>query len=1140
MRSTESSKYIKLVLLVWFLLAQNVICQRQIFTFKQLAGKDGLSNSNVNSVIQDSIGFMWFGTSEGLNRFDGSEIKVYRNAPKDSLSLCNNNVESVYEDSNGRLWICTTNGLSLFNRHQNNFTSFQSDPNNNHSLSNNYVRQVLEDDGLLWVATLGGGINLLNLKTHNFKHYRHNPDNRNSISHDWVWVMFKDSRNDLWFGTMGEGLNRLDRSTGTFERYQFSEGDAALNIIRCIYEVSESEFLLGTNGGLVRFNITNGAFHVYEPDTDNPNSISGGHVRDIFKDSSGKLWVASQYGLNIYNEAEDRFIRISDNFTSKNSLSSEEVWDIGEDNQGTLWFATFNGGVNYTNLNQNQLKYWNYDPYDPNGLSDRSVLAFEENADGTLWIGYDRGGFSLFDRERGTLKTYKNDQDDTNSLSSNNVLSLELDGNGQLWSGTWGGGLNKLNQQGQITRYVAPGYYYKQWHIWDILEDSKERIWMASFTDVNRLDVKSNIFKAYQKKIGNLDSISYNSAYHIYECSDSSIWVGTTSGLNSYNEKSDDFTFYPYRTMDGIKLNSYTVYMVVEDDFDRIWIATSEHGLNRLNKDSGNFMACTTKEGLSSNAIYTVQNDQKGNLWLSTSMGLSKVSFNKEGEIQSILNLDTSFKIGNSNFNVGASFESSTGELFFGCNNGFIYFNPDSIQSNNHKPKVVFTGFQIFNEEVQVSSSKLGKATLKQDITQTDYIELHHNQSIFTIKYAALSYISSDKNTYAYMLEGLEEDWNYVNNKRYATYTNLDPGEYIFKVKAANNEGVWSEKEARMTIVIIPPYWKTWWFRLVFILLIVSLVYLLFKLRLKYLQDHKALLVRKVKERTGELNVLNSRLESQFGEIKDQKEELEKHKYHLEELVSERTSELEKAKFKAEESDRLKTSFLSNMSHEIRTPLNSIVGFSTLLRTPDLSINERDDFVQIINSSSETLLQLVDDILDLSLIESNQLKVNIQKVDINKELNLIYQTLKTNMESEKIKFYFENNVEKENLIILSDIHRIKQILVNFINNAFKYTSEGYVKFNVAKEGSYLIFSVIDTGIGIAQENLDIIFERFRKIEEDNTKLYRGTGLGLAICKYISDMLGGSIGVESTFGEGSVFYFSLPISKILTPSASDYY
>ncbi len=476
-------------------------------------------------------------------------------------------------------------------------------------------------------------------------------------------------------------------------------------------------------------------------------------------------------------------------------------------------------------------------------------------------------------------------------------------------------------------------------------------------------------------------------------------------------------------------------------------------------------------------------------------------------------------------FNRWSFFKSNTGEMYFGGINGFNVFHPDSIKDNSSIPPVQITEFLLFNKPVIIGAKD---SPLKKHISQTDTLILNYDQSLFTFRFVALNYIYGEKSQYAYMMEGFDKDWNYIGTERRATYTNLDPGEYIFRVKASNNDGIWNETGASIHIVILPPWWNNILFKIALGVFLLAGSISFYRIRLNKLKKEQQVLERKIKERTVELSDANAQLEERKEEITLQNEELSRHRNHLEQLVQERTIELEAARIKAEESDRLKSAFLANMSHEIRTPMNAIVGFSTLISEEDITTSERIEYADIIKDNSDTLLVLINDIIEISLIEANQLRMT--KSNFNASAILLqlenYFSLKNN---KGIDLNYVNKKDDTKLVLNNDPTRFRQVFSNMLDNAFKYTESGNIWFGYEIQDDQVQFFVSDTGIGIASSDFKNIFNYFHKLERKDSKLYPGAGIGLSLSRKLIELMGGEIWLESEAGEGSAFYFTLPYS-----------
>jgi signal transduction histidine kinase/CheY-like chemotaxis protein len=551
-----------------------------------------------------------------------------------------------------------------------------------------------------------------------------------------------------------------------------------------------------------------------------------------------------------------------------------------------------------------------------------------------------------------------------------------------------------------------------------------------------------------------------------------------------------------------------------------------------MNEISGKTIQYTRKQGLPNNSIKEILEDNSGNLWISTAMGLSKfISATIIPDHPVFKNYDSKDGLQGNEFIKRSAYKNKTGYMYFGGSNGYTRFHPDSIKDNTIVPKIIITNFLIFNKQVanlQIDSTYL------EDQDLTPQIKLRHNESVLSFEFTALNYLSPEQNNFAYIMEGFEKKWNYVKTQRFATYTNLSPGEYTFRVIGSNNDNVWNENGASVKITILPPWWKTLWFKLSLGTFIFIAFYLIYRLRVYNLKNQKKLLEAKVTSRTNELSSANLLLKENQEEISLQNEELSQHRNHLETLVKDRTNELENAKKKAIEADKLKSSFLANMSHEIRTPMNAIVGFASLLNSSDTSDEKNEEYIEIIKKNSEILLVLINDILEISLIEANQLKINNSLFEANvilHELENYFQLRNT----KKIDLRFTiDNINKK-IVLNTDPTRFRQIMTNLLSNALKYTDSGYIHFGYNIEYERVKFYVTDTGIGINKKDFEIIFDHFHKVETNRIKLYRGAGIGLSICKKLVGLMGGDIWIESEEGKGSTFYFTLPFSNEILPA-----
>lgn len=1134
--------------------------------FYHLTRNSGLSQSTVNCITKDSTGFMWFGTNDGLNKYDGYNFTYYKNDIRNQNSLSAGRVTVLLTDKKGRLWVGTDQGgISLYIPEKDSFKKYLHSDTDSNSISHNDVRAMLEtNDGKIWVALNGGGVNLFDPEKGTFSKYlRVSNGNVNCLAFDsysnlWIGTtagcemvpkgnekdqqviankinfldnfnilsIYADSNGKIWFGTYGQGLITFDSKTGSSQYYSSRDNQNRLinhEIIRCLIEDDNSNLLIGTGGGgISSYNINNQKVNFIQSRLFNQNSLNSDIIYCFYIDEERNIWIGTYNGgVNIIFSKKDKFGHII-GFGEENSLNRNAILSIIEDNQKNLWIGTDGGGLDYFNPTTYSFTHFVYNPDNPNSVSGNVVKSLLLDSKGILWIGTFNEGLCNYNPVTKQFKRFYRGQGET-SISAN--------------------------------------------HIWDIAEDKNGNIWLAALGGgLDFYDRSKNTFTNFSHDPDNSSSLSNDFVSCIEIDHDNNIWVGTEYG--GVNRTSIDnpgaFTIYKKDDSQPGSISSNQITTIYRDSHDRIWIGTIGGGFCMYQKDLDRFISYTDKDGLPNNLVYSILQGIDNEYWLATNNGLSlfKISENDSGNY-SFQNFDVSDGLQGNEFSPQAACKTSEGMLYFGGLNGISYFYPDKLIKNTHIPPVVITDFKIFNKSITVGTPG---SPLNKPISQSKLVELSYNQSVITFEFAALDFTMPFKNKYKYRLEGFEEQWNDVGNQRTATYTNLNPGRYVFRVIASNNDDVWNTIGASIELVIKPPFYKSWIFRIAFILVIILSVFLTYRLKVRNLEKQRVILRRMVNERTSELVDLNTVLEKKNREIDLQREillqqkekllttntelekrknqienqniELEKHWHRLEELVVQRTSELEQAKLKAEESDRLKMAFLSNMSHEIRTPMNAIIGFSSLLNETEISNEEREEFIRQINNNSESLLVLIDDILDLSRIEANQLEIKKENFNLHQFITDIFNHYKQ-IEEQKddIRFILEIEINKDRTIE-TDKHRLRQILINLLDNSFKFTPKGSIILRVVESYNSFEFSVKDTGIGIDRESLKVIFDRFRKGNDFGDKIYRGAGLGLTISKRLANLLGGNLNARSEIGKGSTFMLSLPASDPTSAKKTD--
>ncbi|MFL5762430.1 MAG: two-component regulator propeller domain-containing protein [Bacteroidia bacterium] len=837
----------------------------QEFKFSHIGSDQGLSMGVVNCVLQDSRGFMWFGTQDGLNKYDGYNITVFKNNQLDSNTLSNNFINCLYEDKNGELLVGTNGGgFDSYNLSTGKFKHHIGSGANKNSLSNNNVKSLLEDrDGMLWIGT-DDGLNSFDPKTRRYSRYLNDSKIVNTISSNNAWCLHEGSDGKLWIGTYGGGLNSFDKKTGKFEHfYQFNDRGELMfdniNLIRSIYEDADGIFWIGTYGeGVQIFDPHSGQFiRNLRNNPNDPNSLNNNQVMSITEDMNGMLWMATYGdGLNLYNKKTGRFRSITYDEKNPSGISSNQIKCVYHDKVGSVWIGTEGGGVNAHFRASNKFKFYR-NSGEANGLKSNIVYALQEDKDGLLWIGTGHGGLTTFDRENNIFQHYPQ----LSTSGNNSILSLCEDRDGIIWVGTWGDGLNSYDKKTKrVTNYEQKLKQAKEANdavfdpvsaatIVSIMEDSEGKIWVGTYgAGVFVYNKKTGKFTNYDASKG----LSIDNVYNVYEDGQKNYWIATDGGgVVKYNEYANVFRIYA-RDEKANSISSNSVNCSYEDKDGNMWFGTS-NGLNRLDVKTGKFSAYFEKDGLPNDFIYSILPDSKGNLWMSTNKGVSKFNPNMTNENGSAFrNYDVNDGLQGLEFNQGAYYQSKGGEIFLGGVNGFNAFFPDKIQDNPNIPPVHIISYKRFGTEVMLDTL----------IYDKKYLELSYKQNFFSFDFVALDYQMPGKNKYSYKLEGVDDDWSPPSTTRYASYTELSGGDYILRVRGANNDGTWNNDGVTLYIRINPPFWKTKWFYALSVLTIIAGFAGFVRYRTSAIKREKKILEEKVEERTQELAQKNKDITS--------------------------------------------------------------------------------------------------------------------------------------------------------------------------------------------------------------------------------------------------------------------------------------
>jgi ligand-binding sensor domain-containing protein/signal transduction histidine kinase len=815
-------------------LATSLLAQPRDLRFEHISMGQGLSHFSLTAITQDRQGFLWFGTEHGLNKYDGHNFTIYMPDPGDSCALPERFISCLLADRQGNLWVGSGGGLSRYNPDTDKFDRWRHDPQNPASLSGENVYALFEDrSGVLWVGT-SDGLNRFDPQNNTFIHYRHDPHNPNSLSSDAITVIYEDRLGALWIGTSGKGLNRFDRETGRSTHYRREANNAmtlSTDFITSMAEDRDGVLWIGTNGWLNRYERQRDKIVRYPRLRDQSRNhpepeVYPVHVFSLFADSQGDLWAGTSHlGLLRYETQADSFARYVHDPNNPYSLDQNRLACIYEDRSGVLWVGTYRGGLNCYNRKKDVFTRY---------YVDAEVFALYQDRGGTLWIGT-TSGLQRYESEANSWKKYEFDPDNPTGLSSNEVLVIFEDSKGALWIGT-SMGLDSYD----VRRDAFVHYFYRPagspspelYTVKAIYESSSGEFWLGTKGHgLLNFDRQKKNFTQYRHDPDHPQSLSGDHVWAIVEDSHHDLWAGTFGqGLNRFDRKSKTFVRYLPDPKDPYSLNSGGIYFICPDTSGILWIGTWGGGLNRYDPKTERFTHYTKKDGLPDDFVKGILPDGRENLWLSTDQGLSKFNL----KTKTFKNFSEKDGLHHNVFLSGAVLRGRGGRLYFGGDYGLTAFHPDSIKDDSYLPPVALTSFKVFDQPLP----------LPRALANLQEISLSYKQNFFSFEFAAFDYTAPAKLQYAYKLEGFDPDWIQAGTRRHASYTNVNPGEYLLRVKGSNSDGVWNEQGTSIRIVITPPFWRTWWFRLIALAAISALIFSAYRFRVNRLLEMERLRTR--------------------------------------------------------------------------------------------------------------------------------------------------------------------------------------------------------------------------------------------------------------------------------------------------------
>jgi ligand-binding sensor domain-containing protein/signal transduction histidine kinase len=1108
--------FLNKITLILFLLVLNqfvspvfIFGQKRNFEFEHLSSEDGLSQNSVVKIFQDSRNFLWFATWDGMNRYDGYKFKIYKSSPSDSTSISGQGFSSICEDKFGYIWFGSLDGgVSKYNQQTDSFKRYKFNPKDPASLSGNLVNVLYFDSkGILWVGT-EHGLDKFDPKTDKFTHYQYTLNDTNSLSSNFVLSIKEDSYGTLWIGT-DNGLNKFNAAAKKFIRYYKDRSKPYClysNYMEHLFIDNQNNFWVATGEGLHLYDYKNDRFIRYLPDNNNPDRRYDKNILDFWNDESGNLWLAtSRGGLSIFNPKTGVFTGYKNDPFNNHSLSSNNTLSVYKDKSGIVWIGTDGGGLNKLVIRKEQFYNYSVRPGELNKLNNNSVYSFYEDVSGDIWIGTFGGGVNIFNpaKNKNHFTNLVHAPGNQNSLVDDKVRDICKDKQNYFWIGTESG-LDRYDSKTKKFKHYnyanSPGL--KNNSISSLYVTPSGELWVGTFNGgLSVYNPREDKFINFLNDLNNPSSLSGNIIRKIYEDRSGIFWVCTNKGLDRYDRNKNSFIHYQNNPADPFSISSNSVLNIYQDNNGTIWVGTNL-GLNKITGDVINnqnvrFTRYLKKDGLPDNNIQSIVEDNEGNIWMSTNNGLSK--FNPS--LEWFKNYTTNDGLRSNEFYINSCLKiKNTGEFLFGGYNGFCIFQPDSIKDDLYKPPVIFTDFYLFNISVSANTKINGDIILTKTIWETDTLILSYKNNIISIEFSALNYASPKGNKYAYILEGLETEWNFVDNRHFASFTNLPPGEYLFKVKAANASGMWNNTGDVLRIIVLPPYWHTWWFRFCFGMLIGAVIFISYKIKVRNFERRK----KELEDLILEKSILNDQLHLEINE----------HKFA--------EIELKAAKEEAEKSDRLKSEFLAQMSHEIRTPINAILSFSSLIReevAESLSDDMKDGF-SIIDRASRRLIRTVDLILNMSLLQTESFELSFQRFDLYTKI-LKRKIHEYSVLAEEKGLQFKVIKDVEDCSIYSDDTIVEQVFDNLLNNSVKFTKQGIIAVHIFNDNvNQLVVEISDTGIGISKEYMPNLFRPFSQEEGGYARRFEGNGLGLALTKKYCDLTNIKINVDSQKGIGT--------------------
>jgi signal transduction histidine kinase/ligand-binding sensor domain-containing protein/DNA-binding response OmpR family regulator len=1034
--------------------------------------EQGLSHNSVRCIYQDQKGFLWFGTYDGLNRYDGYAFKVFRNNFSNPLSLPNNFINVIDEDNNGNIWVGTRQGVAVYRSLANNFTPVYYKASNGAPVKLTTVIRDIERDaaGNMLIATADVGLvfctagDSIGIRIPLDGEAVNQPIDIASIK--------RGTDKTIWVFVRAKGLYRYD---GAAKKLRLVNG--TVTNASCL-EIKEEMIWVGCSRGLYRYNIKQNNYEQYYNEE---NALRQNDVISLTADRNNKLWVATSAGITILDLANDRLINYLETGRQRYSLNSNAITSILEDRDGRMWIGCLRGGINIIDNRKQLFSKVDADPLATNTLISNYVFTFYEQPDGKLWVGTDGNGLSIWDRKTNTFRNYQHNGADAHSLSNDYITNITGDFQNNIWVATYRGGVNRYNKAADNFEHlrfvqVAPFREFVNGLTYTMLQDKQKRLWAGMLQyGLFVLNRQTNIFELFDEKLKDLFVLAEDKA--------GKMWGGTLSQLIAIDTVSRQHRIFnlgkPVRSM-------------LEDGAGNFWVGTEGGGLLLFDRKSGTIVKrYTTDEGLCSNSVLNILEDSLGNLWISTFNGISKFNPAKK----QFTNYYQNDGLQSNQFNYNAALALRTGELVFGGIKGFNIFHPANIIENTGNRPILFTDIKINNTPIAQEKAVIEKSTGN----SLEVIKVPFDKAILSFEFASLEYSTPDKVQYAYFLEGWDRGWNYANTSRTAVYTHLSEGAYTLRVKCTSSPGIWEGKELLLRIIVLPPWYRSPWAYLLYALVAGAVIYIYSRYRLRQTR-----LTYEVK--IARLNAENERVERE--------------REHVEREAERMLNEKEK------EINEKKITYFTTIAHEFRTPLTLIINpLKELIKKQGDTHTKPDGELSIVYRNARRMLSLADQLLLFRKAESGMDLIKPSKLNMHHLAWDVYLCFVQQARLQQISYTF--NCPNEALELYADKEKLEIIIYNLLSNAFKYTpAHGAITFSVTEQEDNLLIEIADTGAGIPAQIGDKLFDQFYQAERAVTGSKAGFGIGLFLVKHFTDQHKGQITYTSEEGKGATFFLTL--------------